>query len=131
MFAANGMSGTEAVPTFLEDAAVAVPTKMNVMVICDSGGQYTPTLGGSREVQPRPNSMTALLVLCFSSSSRLRISVQGKRSRSLIACYKLLEQAGFQEVTHVSGGIRQWAQEGLPLEGDDTDAWVAQAGKMP
>ncbi len=42
--------------------------------------------------------------------------------RSLKAVY-FLQQAGFQRVSHVSGGLAEWVREGLPLveAGEDND----------
>jgi hypothetical protein len=44
--------------------------------------------------------------------------IQGKQSRSLKAIY-YLQQAGFTNVAHISGGFSQWVRDGLPVMGSD------------
>ena len=46
----------------------------------------------------------AVWTLCLTPRARS----QGRRSRSLVAIYKMLNDGGFTEVFHVSGGIREW-----------------------
>jgi hypothetical protein len=83
------------------------------------------------------------------------LPAQGRRSRSLVAIYKLLCNQ-FTDILHVQGGIREWCaatdccllhssggnshryavvhsrgESELPLEGTDPDAWQSKTGLMP
>jgi hypothetical protein len=101
-----------------------VSDKAKVLVICDAGGTYMP----------------------------VGVTLEGRRSRSLVAIYKLITSKQFGDVRHVKGGTREWcagwrAQGGhvnladihtprrgendLPLEGTSPDAWRAKSGLMP
>jgi len=80
LYSFNGMKGTDENPRFLEDLAQAVPAKSKVLLMCDSGGTYLP----------------------------LGVTVEGRRSRSLVALYKMLEAGGWADLLHVYGGIREW-----------------------
>ena len=73
-----------------------------------------------------------VLVVCDAGGSLEVVGTlqEGKRSRSLVACYRLLH-AGMTGVTHVSGGMIRWAQQELPLEGDNLEKWVEDMGRKP
>lgn len=106
VYAVNGMTGTEPNQNFLQDVEKAFPDKeATILVMCDSGGTYRAT----DQFQ----------------------SVEGRRSRSLIACYRLMAQAGYKNVLHVEGGLRTWCLDELPIEGEDTDAWIKKVASMP
>lgn len=81
LYSFNGMKGTDENPKFLEQMAAAAPSKSKVLIICDSGGTYMP----------------------------VGVVAEGRRSRSFVAIYKMLESgAGWKDILHVYGGIREW-----------------------
>lgn len=103
LFSFNGMKGTDERATFCADVAAVAREK--VLVLCDSGGTY----------------------------KAVGLQADGRRSRSLVAVYKLLV-AGEVEASslyHVAGGVRGWGEKGFPLEGTDPSKWRSVAGKMP
>jgi rhodanese-related sulfurtransferase len=102
LYAFNGMKGTDENTQFVEQVAALVPSKSKLLVLCDSGGTYEGKVGNA----------------------------EGRRSRSLVAIYKLLD-AGFSDLLHVAGGTREWGRAGLSFEGDDPESWSAKAGTMP
>lgn len=103
-YAANGMGGSEENPEFVDNVLAAVGSKdAKLLVVCESGGTYL-AIGGSLE---------------------------GRPSRSLKACYKLVVQGGFSDVTHVYDGMRGWAKQSLPMEGADLEKWKQRAGSLP
>ena len=125
LYTFNGMKGTDENPRFLEELAAAVPGKSKVLVMCDSGGTYNP----------------------------VGVVLEGRRSRSLVAIYKMLDAGGWSDILHVYGGVREWcafcccvclvaatdgtrarrcrAEKGMALEGNDVDSWRSFTGKMP
>eukprot|EP00854_Cymbomonas_tetramitiformis_P015049 gene15049-17785_t len=104
VYAANGMAGTELNENFVADVVAAIPDKSEpIVVMCDSGGSYEATATSGLEA---------------------------KKSRSLIACY-LLMQEGYENVLHAEGGLRDWARLEMPVVGEDIEAWVQKAAMMP
>lgn len=86
-FAFFGIFGTELNMDFAEDALAAVPKNKDLYVICEMGGT----------LQNKPGVNT------------------GFQSRSLKAIY-LLQQAGYNRLYHVKGGLIDWGTQGLPTE---------------
>ena len=80
LYSFNGMKGTDENPRFLEELAAAVPGKSKLLVMCDSGGTYNP----------------------------VGVVLEGRRSRSLVAIYKMLDAGGWSDILHVYGGVREW-----------------------
>lgn len=80
-------------------AKAALPRNKTIVVMCDLGGTLdTNVVGpGGRKV-------------CKDDPER----AFGRESRSLKACYELME-AGFTNVVHLKGGLPQWRFEDLPL----------------
>ena len=132
LYSFNGMKGTDENPRFLEELAAAAPSKSKVLIMCDSGGTYNP----------------------------VGVVLEGRRSRSLVAIYKMLDAGGWSDILHVYGGVREWcvaltaalcplratptadgtpvapaapcrAEKGMPIEGNDVDSWRSFTGKMP
>ena len=60
-----------------------------------------------------------------------RAGVEGKKSRSLISIYLMLKDAGYTNVIHVEGGMRDWGAQDMPVVGEDIEAWAKKASKMP
>ena len=58
---------------------------------------------------------------------------EGKPSRSLVCCAKVLEQNPAAQVAHMKGGIGSWYAAGLQGEGEgDLESWRRMTGgKMP
>lgn len=104
VYAANGMAGTELNENFVAEVVAAMPDKSKpIIVMCDSGGSYEATATSGLEA---------------------------KKSRSLIACY-LLMQEGYENVLHADGGLRDWARLEMPVVGEDIEAWIQKAAMMP
>ena len=105
LYAFNGMKDTDEVLTFAADLAIALPSKRKLLVMCDAGGTYRP----------------------------VGVTLEGRRSRSLVALFRILEAGGFEssEVFHVSGGVRGWGEAGLEFEGSAPENWRSRAGMMP
>eukprot|EP00238_Polyblepharides_amylifera_P002344 CAMPEP_0196593336 /NCGR_PEP_ID=MMETSP1081-20130531/75367_1 /TAXON_ID=36882 /ORGANISM="Pyramimonas amylifera, Strain CCMP720" /LENGTH=193 /DNA_ID=CAMNT_0041917293 /DNA_START=117 /DNA_END=698 /DNA_ORIENTATION=+ len=105
VYLVNGMAGTELNPSFISDLRTALPdSAAPLAVLCTSGGTTEA-------------SSTA--------------GLEGKKSRSLIAIYRIIVEGGYSNVVHVDGGIREWGEIGLPLEGDNLSAWKEKAGTIP
>lgn len=94
--------GTDENESFVSDVAAAVPSRAKLLVLCDAGGTHRP----------------------------VGTQLEGRRSRSLIAAYKLIT-AGFGDVVHVAGGVRGWGESDLALEGTNPEGWGEIQGKMP
>ena len=84
-----------------------------VLVICDAGGTYMP-VGVTLEVRgvpglgllrEHPRLCDALGMIDAETGT---LPPQGRRSRSLVAIFKLLSSKLFTDVRHVKGGIREW-----------------------
>ena len=45
--------------------------------------------------------------------------------------YRLIKEAGYTNVSHIAGGMREWCGRDLPSVGEDTEAWVKKAAMMP
>ena len=102
-YAVNGVRGLEANPNFVAQVLSKLPSRSSKLaVMCDAGGTLQPS----------------------------GAFVYGKSSRSLIAIWLLLN-AGFTEVVHAAGGLREWASDELPLEGSQPEFWKERAGAMP
>lgn len=102
LYAFNGMKGTDENVNFIRDVQAVLPAS-KLLVMCDSGGSYEAKVG----------------------------NVEGRRSRSLVAIYKLLVEAGCTDVMHVEGGTRAWGEAGLSFVGAEPDGWTAKSGAMP
>lgn len=87
-FAFFGVYGTELNPSFLQEveAVVGGNKKREVVVMCELGGTIESKTGMG----------------------------MGFQSRSLKAIY-FLQQAGYENVYHVEGGLSQWKRDELPL----------------
>ncbi|GMH43867.1 hypothetical protein BSKO_11801 [Bryopsis sp. KO-2023] len=86
-FAAFGVEGTELNPAWLEQVEATIPKDKEIYVVDTNGGSLESKKG-----------------LEF-----------GTQSRSLKAVYRM-QNAGFKNVNHVKGGLRQWARDELPVE---------------
>lgn len=104
VYAVNGMKGSQLNEKFLEQVQAKFPDKgQSIAVMCNSGGTYEASLAG----------------------------VEGKKSRSLIAIYQMMKDAGYTNVIHVSGGMREWGAADMPVVGEDIEAWAKKASMMP
>lgn len=98
------MTATERNPAFGDDAAAALGgnKRRRVIVYCGLGG--TLTVGVPPWAPDRKKSFKDDPERAF-----------GRESRSLKACYELLE-LGWKDVVHMEGGLPQWRYDGLPVE---------------
>ena len=102
--AAMAMEATERNPDFLEDARRALgggdPSEEGrTLVVCC-------TIGGSMETE-----VVSKRGKVFSDPEK----AFGRESRSLKACYELI-QGGYTKVAHLRGGIAMWRHKELPME---------------
>ena len=102
LYAANGMKGTDENVNFVQEVLAVLPSS-KLLVMCDSGGSYEAKVG----------------------------NVEGRRSRSLVAIYKLLVDGGCSDLLHVEGGARAWGEKGLEFSGTNPEGWTEKAGAMP
>ena len=103
-----------------------------MLIICDAGGSYRP-VGATLEARRAPAALRAMtcrrdydrsaLTLLLSSAA---CCVQGRRSRSLVAIYKILAAGGFENVYHVAGGIREWCVWSCSLHASFGDCCLAE-----
>jgi rhodanese-related sulfurtransferase len=98
------MTATERNPDFAADAAAALGAnkRRKLILYCSLGG--TLTVGMPPWSPDRKKSFKDDPERAF-----------GRESRSLKACYELLE-AGWKDVVHMEGGLPQWRFEGKPVE---------------
>lgn len=98
------MTATERNPDFEADALAALGSnkRRKLILYCSLGG--TLTVGMPPWAPDRKKSFKDDPERAF-----------GRESRSLKACYELLE-AGWQDVVHMEGGLPQWRYEGKPVE---------------
>lgn len=98
------MTATERNPDFAADAVAALGAnkRRKLILYCSLGG--TLTVGMPPWSPDRKKSFKDDPERAF-----------GRESRSLKACYELLE-AGWKDVTHMEGGLPQWRFEGKPVE---------------
>jgi rhodanese-related sulfurtransferase len=98
------MTATERNPDFEADAAAALGRnkRQKLILYCSLGG--TLTVGMPPWAPDRKKSFKDDPERAF-----------GRESRSLKACYELLE-AGWKDVVHMEGGLPTWRVEGLPVE---------------
>jgi len=105
VYATNGMKGSQLNKDFVQEVQKKIPNKDAMIgVTCGSGGTVEA-------------SSTAGLL--------------GKKSRSLISMYMLMAEAGYTNVFHVSGGMREWCTLELPSVGEDLESWKEKANSMP
>lgn len=104
VYAVNGMTGSQLNENFLEQVQAKFTDKdALIAVMCNSGGSYEASMAG----------------------------LEGKKSRSLISIYLMLKDAGYTNVKHVNGGMREWGASDSPIEGQNIQAWIKKAAMMP
>lgn len=96
------MKATERNPEFKQLCQEKLPKKNSkIIVYCGLGGTLDvgalPYKPGGKSFKDDPERMF------------------GRESRSLKACYELL-QAGYKDVQHLKGGLSQWRYDGYPVE---------------
>lgn len=100
LMGAAAMRATERNPNFIENAKEVIGKTRDIIVICNIGGTLD----------------TVVKVESSGKVAEDKDRAFGRESRSLKACYELLE-AGFKNVLHLDGGYQQWLYEELEIEG--------------
>lgn len=102
VMAGLNMRPTERDPNFLENATAAVGgnKRKKVIVMC--------TVGGTLDTVVRVSTTGK-------STATDKDRAFGRESRSLKACYELM-QGGFTNVLHLKGGLGEWRFQGYPIE---------------
>mmetsp|Transcript_17273 Transcript_17273/g.33275 ORF Transcript_17273/g.33275 Transcript_17273/m.33275 type:complete len:281 (+) Transcript_17273:87-929(+) len=111
--AAFAMEATERNPKFAEELRALVGnTKTKIVVICATGGTLKTEIKRTSGVEGKGRVKTKV----YNDPER----AFGRESRSLKACYEVLE-AGYTDVMHVDGGLNGWRHDDYPIEWVESD----------